>query len=280
MAPTVRGIGFYKDFPIIFLLKLFRKKIVFHLHNKGILRHQDKWFDDKLYRFAFCDTKLILLSERLYDDVKRYADRKNVFICPNGILGQAIQKHYRSDTTASLLFLSNMMVAKGVYTLLDACTILKGKAIKYRCDFVGKWTDITEKDFQAAIKERNLNDCVFAHGAKYGNEKAYFFEQTDIFIFPTFHETFGLVNLEAMKYGLPVVGTDEGGIPDIIDDGITGYIVEKQNPEELANRIETLIANPSLREKMGKAGQKKFQRQFTFDIFERQLFNILNYIQK
>jgi glycosyltransferase involved in cell wall biosynthesis len=82
---------------------------------------------------------------------------------------------------------------------------------------VGKWADITERDFCAAIEKKNLSNCVFAHGAKYGNEKTYFFEQADIFVFPSHDECFPLVLLEAMQSGLPIISTNEGGIPDIVD---------------------------------------------------------------
>jgi hypothetical protein len=85
IALTAKGIAFYKDFVIIFLFKLFRKKVVLHFHNKGVSQCQDKWLDDKLYRFIFKDSKVILLSNRLYPDVQKYVDKKDVFICPNGI---------------------------------------------------------------------------------------------------------------------------------------------------------------------------------------------------
>jgi glycosyltransferase involved in cell wall biosynthesis len=277
MAPTAKGIGFYKDLPVIALLKLFGRKIVLHLHNKGVALYQGRWLDDKLYRFAFRNTKLILLSERLYGDVKRYVDKNDVYICPNGISGQLIQKHYRTDGVAKLLFLSNMMAAKGVYDLLDACALLKGRDLDFRCDFVGKWADIIERDFRAAIEKKNLSNCVFAHGAKYGNEKTYFFEQADIFVFPTYYhnESFSLVLLEAMQFGLSIISTNEGGIPDIVDNEKNGYIVEKQHPQALAVRIEKLIQNPALRESMGRAGQEKFRQNYTLDIFINRMCWIL-----
>lgn len=78
-----------------------------------------------------------------------------------------------------------------------------------------------------------------------------------------------------MEYGLPVVSTNEGGIPDIVVDGETGYTVEKRNPETLADAIEKLILNPQLMLQMGKAGRKRFEEKFTELQFEKTMLGCL-----
>ena len=96
-------------------------------------------------------------------------------------------------------------------------------------------------------------------------------------MFPTFYsnECFPLVILEAMEYGLPVVSTNEGGIQDIISDGKTGYVVEKQNPAALATALENLFKNPSLCTQMGNAGRKRFEEMFTEEWFEGRMVECL-----
>lgn len=113
-------------------------------------------------------------------------------------------------------------------------------------------------------------------GRKVREEKEAFFRQADIFVFPTYYETFGLVNLEAMEYKLPVISTNEGGIPDIVKDGENGLICEKQNPVSLADCIAKLLDDEELRVKMGSAGHEKFCREFTLDKFENRMRDILN----
>lgn len=85
------------------------------------------------------------------------------------------------------------------------------------------------------------------------------------------NEAFGLVAVEAMEYGIPVVASDEGGIPDIVEDCETGHIVEKQNPEALAKALENLFRNPGERDSMGKAGRKRFEERFTEGHFENRM---------
>lgn len=110
-------------------------------------------------------------------------------------------------------------------------------------------------------------------GRRYGSEKDVFWKDADLFVFPTFYvnETFGLVNLEAMEYSLPVISTNEGGIPDVVINGQTGYTVEKNEPTALADSLERLFMNPELGIQMGKAGRKLFEEKFTEEVFEKRM---------
>ena len=100
-----------------------------------------------------------------------------------------------------------------------------------------------------------------------------FWKDADIFVFPTYYhnECFPLVILEAMEQGLPVISTNEGGIRDIIDNGNSGYTVEKNNPIDLASAIELLIKDPELCNSMGVAGRRQFEEKFTEEVFEKKM---------
>ena len=277
MTLTTSGPGFYKDLFVVFFLKLFNRKIIYHFHNKGIASAAKNKLNHHLYRFALKKTQCILISQNLYPDVKHYINKNNVFYCANGI--PSYPKAYLNKIEISkiegkgpchLLFLSNMMVEKGVFTLLDVCKQLKAKGFSFECHFVGAWSDISQEMFTDAILKDNLSDVVFAHGPKYNQEKFPFFNNADIFIFPTYckNEVFPLVILEAIQFGLPVISTEEGGIRDIIIDGETGF-------RKLLEKVEILIRSPKLRLQMGIAGTKKFKDLYTLEKFETNLVNIL-----
>jgi glycosyltransferase involved in cell wall biosynthesis len=281
LSITAKGIGFYKDLPIAIIAKIFRKKLVLHYHNKGVKTHQNKFLDNKLYKLLFKGTKVILLSKLLYDDVKKYVSEENVYYCPNGIPVLEIEK---SDTkvnqTAELLFLSNLIESKGVLVLLDALKILKEKKIDFHCNFVGGEADISSQKLAQKINELNLQDYVTYHGQQFGNDKYKLFNRSDVFVFPTFYhnECFPLVLLEAMQFNLPLISTYEGAIADIIDDNETGYLVEKQDSVDLANKIQQLIENPSLRKSIGEKGRKKFEKKYTLSHLEQNMTEILTKI--
>ena len=125
------------------------------------------------------------------------------------------------------------------------------------------------------IKEFGLKDKVNYIGKKYGEDKNRYWQYADIFVHPTFSDCFPLVLIEAMQYSLPIVSTFEGGIPDIVVDSETGFLVPQRDAVALADKLEILIKNPELRKQMGEAGRKKYEEEFTLERFENRLVEIL-----
>ena len=286
VTPNACGGAFYKDFVVVQMLKRLGCQVVVHYHNKGVVTRQDRRLDNALYRRFFKDIKVILLSECLYDDVKKYVKRDDVFVCGNGIPSASIESFVSApfdaaspeDKIPHLLFLSNLLISKGVVVLLDALKILKEKGSCFTCDFVGGETvEMDATMFQNEVTKRGLEDMVVYHGRKYGKDKEAFLNGADIFVFPTFYhnECFPLVLLEAMEHGLPCISTTEWGIPGIVDDGKTGYLVPIHDAVALADKIEMFIRDTDLRHKMGSAGREKFEREFTLEVFEKRMVEIL-----
>lgn len=281
MTLTSKGPGFYKDLLIVILLKLFRKNVVFHFHNKGVKENSSNWLKKLCYNFVFNNTKCILLSPLLYDDIARYVEKEDVYFCANGIPEiEIVSKREISNETVSFLFLSNMMKSKGVFTLLKACQILAAKNLNFECNFVGDWSDIDEITFSSKVKSLGLSNKVFAHGKKYDADKNPYLEKANVFIHPTHEDCFPLVLLEAMQYNLAIIATDEGAIPEIVINGESGFVIEKKNTKELANKMEKFIKNPELSTKMGNEGNRLYKESFTFQTFEKRMISILNNVNK
>ena len=135
IAITSRGAAFFRDFLLIFLLKCFGVKRVYHMHNKGVSQCQHNYIYDRCYRFVFKDADVILLSKLLYADVKKYVSEKTLYICPNGIkripsLAQELTEK-PLNKVPKILFLSNLIKSKGVFVLLGACKLLKDRGISF-----------------------------------------------------------------------------------------------------------------------------------------------------
>ena len=280
VTPNSHGGAFYKDFVVVQLIKLMGYRVIVHYHNKGVATRQDRWLDDKLYRLFFKNLKVILLAEALYGDVEKYVKREDVFVCPNGIPEslKGEPKAERNNVIPQLLFLSNLLVDKGVLVLLDALKILKEKGYSFVCHFVGGETaEIDAARFAEEVKTRGLDQIALYLGKKYDEEKNEEYENADVFVFPTYYynECFPLVLLEAMEHAVPCISTREGGVSAIIDDGVNGFMVEKRDANVLADRIEFLLTHPEKRLRMGIAGYQKFKNEFTLPKFETRMKQIL-----
>lgn len=284
ITPNAKGGAFYKEFIVVEMVKSMGCKVIIHYHNKGVSTRQDRWLDNILYRKFFKGIKVILLGKSLYEDVRKYVKWEDVYICPNGIPGEGGWKkddvrRLKDDEKrrTRLLFLSNLIESKGVLVLLDALKMLKEKGYVFSCDFVGGETkEINAKRFNKELAVRGLQGRAQYRGKKYGEEKEDAYRKADVFVFPTYNETFGLVNLEAMQHALPCISTNEGAISDIIEDGVNGLIAKRKDACSLANKIETLLNDKELRIRMGEQGYLKFQREFTLERFEKRMCEILS----
>lgn len=274
VTPTAKGKAFVKDFIIVQVIKCFGLPVVAHYHNKGVA-HSHSLLARWAYKLFFHKISLILLSEELYADVRQYVAIDRVSFCPNGIPELAPLANANRDAE-NILFLSNLLIEKGIYVLLDACALLKKQGIAFTCHIVGGETqELSSKKLLEEIAQRDLQAELRYWGKRYGQEKQQMLAQAAIFVLPTFEECFPLVLLEAMQMETACVASIEGGIPSIIQEGVTGLMIEKQNAQQLATTIACLLQQPALAQAMGKAGRRKYEQEFTLVQFEKTLQSIL-----
>ena len=282
-TPTADGWGIYRDLVVLSLLKWQKQKIILHMHNKGVrdfsVKHcLARW----AYRRIFKNTHVILLAKELYPDIQEYVLEKNIYYCPNGMPQTNLDGYERTSVHSpyTFLFLSNMIEAKGVVDLLKACAILSKNGIKFTCNFVGRWSTVSEERFDKLIKVFGIEDKINYLGAKYDKEKIREFIHSDALVFPSHSETFGLVLLEAMEYEMPCISTRVGGIPSVVNDYDTGFLVQSKDTDALADKMLWLIEHQEEGLLMGKKGRNRFLENFTLDIFEHRMIDILSAVIK
>ena len=268
--------GFYRDLLYVSIIKLFQVKIVYHLHGKGIKQQVTKNWKKELYKFAFKGSDIICLSHLLTFDIEDVFNGK-IHIVNNGI--PDIDKKYlhtpflEKKDEIKILFLSNLIKSKGILDFIESLDMLNKKKLSFKAIIVGGEADLSLKDLQDIINNKSLMEKIKYIGPKYDDEKSNVIANSDVLVFPTKmqHETFGIINLEAMQFSKPIISTNIAAIPEIIDNGKTGFIVEKNSPKQIAEKLEILIKNPELRVNMGKAGRRKYEEKYTLHAFEKNM---------
>jgi glycosyltransferase involved in cell wall biosynthesis len=278
---TPYGVSFYRDLLMVALIKIFRVKLVYHLHGKGIKdcypRHK------KCYNYAYHNVEVICLGNKLTEDI--YFFKGTPYIVNNGIpiINDIAQKQKRNDDTVNILFLSNFIKSKGVLDLLESAKLLMGGGFMFKIQLIGQYRgNLTKEFFDDYINKNNLTNYVELIGPVYGDAKKQYFIDSDIFVFPTYYrnEAMPLVLLEAMQFGLPCISTFEGSIPEIIENNITGLLFKQRDVESFASKLELLIKDKELRVEMGKRGKERFDKFFTLEKFEQNLCNTFTEILK
>ena len=258
-------------------LKRLQCNVVLHYHNKGVAHNSKKWYNRLFYSRFFQNVNVILLSDLLYSDIAAFVPREKVAICPNGIPDIDKPILQVQQDKVQILFLSNLIRSKGIMTLLDALELLNKDEIC--CIIAGAPGDVSEVQLQSEILKRGLQDVVTYIGRVNAEQKKSLYAKTNIFVHPTENDCFPLVLLEAMRCGIPCVATSEGAISDIIENGETGWIIEKRNPKGLAEKVAWLIDHPQQMLQMGKNGRARFIQLFTSDVFEQNIVKILGNLQ-
>lgn len=276
-----RGFAFYRDMLYSGLMKLFGKKRVYHLHGKGLGRSANQnYLTRKACEWVFKGAEVICLSPRLQRDITEVFP-KDVYFVPNGIVaGPVPESRDAAKAVPNILYLSNYIEAKGVLVLINALKLVKERGLPFTARMVGAPGDLSVDDLKNLIRELELTDEVTVVGPRYKADKISEFQEADFFVFPTYYpnEAFPLVNLEAMQFGLPIISTDEGGIPDMLLEGESGFIVESRNVQQLADRIVHLLEHPEHRAIMGEKGYQHFQKNYTLEKFYLNLNNTFSQI--
>lgn len=278
-APTHRGYSFYRDWLYVMTIKLFRRPIVFHQHNKGAYGPESSALQRTLRRMMYRRTDSMVLSPLLIYDIEEYCDPGRIHVVPNGMPDAQSPCRPMESPVPTVLFLSNLIAEKGVWVLMEALASLKRKRVAFKAVYAGQPSyNVTEADFQARLRQLELEDCVRWVGFVSGEQKLETICACDVMAFPTFmaHETFGNVVVEAMRASKPVVVSDEGSLPFIVEDGVSGFICRKRDVEDLAEKLERLLADPQLRERMGAEARSRFERLFVFSRFEETFAGVLN----
>ncbi|HDH06095.1 MAG TPA: glycosyltransferase family 1 protein [Nitrospirae bacterium] len=159
---------------------------------------------------------------------------------------------------------------KGHHILIDAIPLILKKVPDAVFVFAGNGPQ--KKNILNKIKSLGLENKVFMLGLR--NDVPAILKSIDLFVLPTFQEALGTSFLEAMAMEKPVVGTDVGGVGEVIKNGLNGFLIEPGNPRAVAEAVTGLLKDREAAKQMGIEGRKMVERNFSIDKMCREMFDL------
>lgn len=275
----------YRDMFLLLPIRFLFKKTILHTHAGGSSRLYknlnivSKYF----YRIAFFKPDIIIsLTEFSHgDDVVLLA--KNKFVVPNGIKDEysLIESNYvkNNGVQKKILYVGALYEERGIIELVEAAKLLKQKKIEFCVQLVGMFISF---EFKALIfeliKNYNLENNIVFLGTKINEDKWKIYQDADIFCFPTFvpSETFGIVLVESMQFKIPIIASRWNGIPFVVTDGYDGLLVNPKDINDLADKMEILIRDNSLRKKLGENGRRKYLSNYSINKFYNNMDSVFS----
>ncbi|QBF31974.1 glycosyltransferase family 4 protein [Thalassococcus sp. S3] len=241
----------------------------FTLHGPDIFFAPEHWrLDRKIEtaRFVSCISDFCRSQAMAFSDAALW-DKLHIVHC--GIEPERYGTQEERSERPTLLFVGRLAAVKGAPVLLEAFTEVREQVPDCQLVLIGDGPDRTALEARAA--DMGLRDGVVFAGYKSQAEVAEALEKADVFVLPSFAEGVPVVLMEAMAAEVPVVTTRIAGVPELVENGVTGLLVPPGPSKPLAAALIQLLAHPDLRRKMGAAGRAKVVAEFDSRVEARKL---------
>lgn len=265
-----RRTAFWRKSIFIFLAYLVKCPVLVHLHSGGFPDFYwkecgtvKKW----IVRFVLDRAdRIIVLSSQWWHILETITSNKRLVKIPNFIIATNRLSNSSTQPTAlnqrgdSILFLGRLIDEKGFFDLLDAIALIKDRFpnVKLLCGGEGAWSVVN-----TYMQRLGITNNIELLGWVNEEQKEHLLKNTTIFVLPSHTEGFPMVVIEAMSKAVPVIATKVGGIPDIIENGHDGILVESGAVSAIADALVCLLEDKRGREKMGETGKNKVYKKFT-----------------
>ena len=266
---------------LVLLMRLFIKTkiVVIHHHNlyeefKGIKRFIFYIFEMSLLLLSH---RIIIPSPYIYHKFDKICfTKKRVLIKIPFYSNEKVEKHAVDNKTLDLIYIGTIEERKGLIYLLQALNTLKiDYNESYNLSIIGKTIKKDYyKELKKYIKTNDLN--VDFKGFVTDKEKHKLLCNSKLFVFPSLLEGYGMVMIEAMQYGLPVIAFDNSAMPFVISDGINGLIAKNKNADDFALKIHKVLNDKDLYNRLSLSALKTFKNSQSHKDFELDINSLLD----
>lgn len=254
------------------IAKFFHKKVIYHIHGAEFDLYYEKSSNliKKIMANSLNESDLIIvLSKEWENKISNICSNKNIRILYNPTVIKKIN-HIESQQVRFLL-MGRLEKRKGIYDIIEAAKYIQRPDV-----IINLYGDGNLEEFQKLIIDNNLQEKIQIKGWISGDQKDEVFQASDVLILPSYNEGLPMSILEAMAIALPIISTPVGGIPEAVEDGVNGFLIQPGDYKALAEKIDTLANDKQLREQMGQNGYKMAKEKFDIEVVTKQLKEIYN----
>ncbi|MFC4811401.1 glycosyltransferase family 4 protein [Paenibacillus sp. GCM10023250] len=263
--------SFYRKSLIILLLKPFRVPVITHIHGssfKDFYAGMSPMARSYCYYILNSSTKIVVLSKEWYQFFSTIVNKDKLKILYNAVKPPQLIRTKEENPFPVCLFLGRMSVRKGIFDLLEAVQMIKSRNICTRFILAG---DGEVDKVRSIVKDNCLEDYVEVVGWVDKEEKDELLRKSDILILPSYNEGLPMAILEAMSFGLSIISTTVGGIPELVINGENGYLIQAGEVDTLCTRIEMLVDNKKLRQQLRNNNIRRIREDYHIQVFVREL---------
>lgn len=251
-------------------------------YGTRLKKHLDNCIKEVL---ATVDKVLVASTAVFREALEIGVSKDTLVLVPNGVDthrfhpnldGHAVRKRLGIKDYPIILFVGGLIQRKGIEYLLEAAKSVLSKLENARFIIVGEGP--RRGYLEQLSKKLGISPNVVFAGRVSFAELPLFYAACDVFVLPSIAEAFGIVVIEAMSTGKPVIGSRVGGIPDMIEDGVNGYLVPSKKPSEIADRVIELLGDPKKAEMMGRQGRRLVKERFAIDKRVDQIMEVYEYV--
>jgi len=237
--------------PLLGLKHFYQGKLVIHAHGSDVTHTSiaNSIIRRLISRCVYDANAIISPSEFFTGKILKAYPKQNlpIFVSPSGGVAEIfcpIQNPSQTNQTFNIGIVSRLDHGKGVATFLKALKLLNAKGIPFKANIIGDGSQRAALIALAAYS--NLDHAVTFHGALSGDSLVSQYQQFNVFLFPTeLPESLGLVGLEAMACGVPVIGSNVGGIPSYLQDKVNGLLFNPGDANDLCDKILCFYNSPN-----------------------------------
>ncbi|MDT3426901.1 glycosyltransferase involved in cell wall biosynthesis [Paenibacillus forsythiae] len=267
----IAGMAMKKVFPDVPLVQTFHSSYERELILNGKIAENglEHEFLTRIYReLEYVSDRLMTVSQSFADYMSHYTENPSrIQIIPNGFDEKRFKPVAHENEVPQLVTVTRLVPAKGIDVLFNACAELKKRGHEYVLHIIGDGP--SRADLENLARSLGIyNETIFYGYTLHPEEFMPFF---DIFVLPSRAEAFGSVFAEAALSCLALVGTDIGGIPEQIEDGINGLLVQPDDVIALADALEKVISDPAFRYELSRSAWEKAKNLYSLTRIANQL---------